>query len=224
MLICIANVLTTERLQAIYAQLAPEDFVDGKTTAGWHARLVKHNTQLRSDASALPSLREWVLEALHNNSLFQIAALPKTISPILFSRYETGMEYGSHVDNAIMRGGDRPLRSDLSFTLFLSSPDTYGGGELVIESPQGEQAFKLEAGSMVLYPSSTLHRVEAITAGVRLVAVGWVQSLVRSPSEREILFDLETVRQSVFAKQGKTPEFDLLSKSYTNLLRKWSEL
>jgi PKHD-type hydroxylase len=223
MLICIANILNADRLQEIHTQLSPKDFVDGKTTAGWHARLVKRNTQLRSDASALPSLREWVLQALHDNTLFQIAALPKTISPILFSRYETGMEYGSHVDNAIM-GGDRPLRSDLSFTLFLSSPDTYEGGELVIESPQGEQAFKLEAGSMVLYPSSTLHRVEAIASGVRLAAVGWVQSLVKDVSEREILFDLETVRQSVFAKQGKTPEFDLLSKSYANLLRKWSEL
>jgi PKHD-type hydroxylase len=222
MIISIANVLTPEALLDLHQQLKPADFVDGKTSAGWHARLVKHNTQLRSDAPVLPHLRQIIQQALQHNALFQIAALPKQISPILISRYETGMEYGSHVDNAFM--GDEPrMRSDLSLTLFLSAPETYEGGELVIESSQGEQAFKLEAGAMVLYPSSTLHRVEQVTAGVRVAAIAWVQSLVKTAGDREILFDLETARQALFANYGKTAEFDLLSKSYANLLRKWGE-
>jgi PKHD-type hydroxylase len=222
MIIVIANVLTSETLLELHQQLKPADFVDGKTSAGWHARLVKHNTQLRSDAPVLPHLRQIIQQALQHNALFQISALPKQISPILISRYETGMEYGSHVDNAFM--GDEPrMRSDLSLTLFLSAPETYEGGELVIESSQGEQAFKLEAGAMVLYPSSTLHRVEQVTAGVRVAAIAWVQSLVKTAGDREILFDLETARQALFANYGKTAEFDLLSKSYANLLRKWGE-
>jgi PKHD-type hydroxylase len=133
------------------------------------------------------------------------------------------MSYGSHVDNAFM-GTDPKIRSDLSLTVFLRSPATYEGGELVIETTQGEEAFKLEAGAMVLYPSSTLHRVEPVTQGVRLVAVAWVQSLVKDPAERELLFDLDTARQAIFAKDGKTAEFDLISKSHANLLRKWGEI
>lgn len=154
--------------------------------------------------------------------MFQTVALPKQVSPIRFSRYEQGMSYGTHVDNAFM-GEDRRLRSDLSLTLFLSNPDTYQGGELVIESAQGEQSFKLPAGAMILYPSTTLHRVETVMEGVRLAAVGWVQSLVRDSNAREVLFDLETARRAIFAKHGKVPEFDLISKSYANLLRRWGE-
>jgi PKHD-type hydroxylase len=141
---------------------------------------------------------------------------------MLFSRYEAGMSYGRHIDNALM-GNQDFLRSDISLTLFLSPPSTYEGGELVIESTDAEQAYKLEAGSVIVYPSSTLHRVEPVTEGVRLVAVAWVQSLVREPSEREILFDLDTARRAIFTKQGKTIEFDLISKSHANLLRKWAE-
>lgn len=223
MLLCLANILTPDELAGLRAKLNPDDFIDGKATAGWHARLVKHNTQLRSNAPLLPELQRVIQQALKQSTLFQMAALPKTISPILFSRYETGMEYGSHVDNAFM-GDEHRMRSDLSFTLFLSAPETYEGGELVIENTQGEQAFKLDAGSMVLYPSSTLHRVEPVTQGDRVAAVAWVQSLVKDVTDREILFDLETARQAIFAQHGKTAEFDLLSKSYANLLRKWGEL
>jgi len=223
MILSIANVLNATELQSLHQKLDLKDFVDGKTSAGWHARLVKHNTQLRSNAPALPELRNLVEQALKNNSLFQMAALPKMISPILFSRYDRGMEYGTHVDNAFM--GDNPrIRSDLSFTLFLSDPATYEGGELMIETTQGEQSFKLDAGAMILYPSSTLHRVELVTEGVRLAAIAWAQSLVKEPSEREILFDLDTIRQMVFARDGKNYEFDLLTKSYANLLRKWGEI
>lgn len=223
MILCIANVLTPEELATLTAQLDKADFVDGKTTAGWHARLVKHNQQLDRNAAVAEELKGLVMGALQRNSLFQMAVRPKIIRPPLFSRYQVGMSYGSHVDNALM--GDQPLmRSDVSMTLFISSLSDYDGGELVVETSQGEQEFKLEAGSLVLYPSTTLHRVEPVTRGVRLVAVSWIQSLVRDAHEREILFDLDTARQVLFEKSGKTLEFDLISKSHANLLRKWVEL
>lgn len=222
MLLCIANVLTPDELRVINAHLAVAEFVDGKITAGWHARLVKHNLQLDNHAATASDLKQTVMAALQRNALLQMAVRPKVIRPPLFSRYEVGMDYGSHVDNAVM--GEPSMRSDVSMTLFLNPIDAYKGGELVIETSQGEEAIKLDAGSMVVYPSSTLHRVEPVTQGVRLVAVSWIQSLVRDPHEREILFDLDTARQSIFNKYGKTPEFDLISKSHANLLRKWVDL
>lgn len=222
MIFSIDNVLTSEELQLIVETLEQADFVEGKTTAGWHAKLVKDNLQLKSEATYAQQLRERVKSALKRNVLFQSAIQPKRIHTILFSRYEKGMSYGTHVDNALM--GDREFwRSDVSFTLFLSSPSTYEGGELVIESSDGDRTYKLEAGSMIVYPSSSLHRVEEVTAGVRLATVGWVQSLIRDSNERELLFDLDTARRSIFAREGKTLEFDLISKSYANLLRKWAE-
>jgi PKHD-type hydroxylase len=225
MLMCIADVLNVDEITSIVAQLDSANFVDGKLTAGWHARLVKHNMQAHEDGSALLSgLQELIQGAIERHPLFQIAAYPKVVRPPLLSRYEAGMSYGTHVDNALMGRGTNLIRSDISLTLFLSDPDSYDGGELVIESSQGEQVFKLPAGAMIMYPSSYLHRVETVTRGVRLAAVLWVQSLVRDGGDREILFDLDTVRQAIFEKQGKTPEFDLISKSHANLLRKWADL
>ncbi len=223
MIVCMANVLTPEELELVVSKLNQAEFVDGKLTAGWYAKQVKNNTQLKSDTDITQEVRSIVLQALKRNDLFQMVARPKKIRPILFSRYQVGMYYGTHVDNAIM-GDENLTRSDVSLTLFLSPPSSYEGGELVIESSQGEQSFKLDAGSMIVYPSWTLHRVEKVTEGVRLAAVTWVQSLIRDPYEREIIFDIETVRQSIFEKFGKTVEFDLLSKSHANLLRKWSEV
>lgn len=221
MIFAINEVLSTEKLKLIVETLDQADFVDGKTTAGWHAIFVKNNRQLNSKATYAKDLRELIKTALKRNALFQSAVQPKIIHSMLFSRYEKGMSYGRHVDNAFM-GNQEFWRSDVSFTLFLSSPSTYKGGELVIECSDDERTYKLEAGSMIVYPSSTLHRVEPVTQGVRLAVVGWVQSLVRDPSEREILFDLDTARRSIFAKEGKSIEFDLLSKTYANLLRKWA--
>lgn len=223
MIICMANILTSEELGLIIDRLKNAEFVDGKLTAGWYAQQVKNNAQLKNNAAPTQELRNLVNQALKRNSLFQIAARPKAIRPIMFSRYQGGMYYGTHIDNAIM-GDEELMRSDLSLTLFLSDPATYTGGELVIESAQGEQAFKLDAGSMVVYPTTTLHRVEPVTEGERLAAVTWVQSLVRDAHNREILFDLDTVRDTLFQKSGKTAEFDLLSKSIANLLRKWADV
>jgi PKHD-type hydroxylase len=220
MIFSIENVLTSDDLKFINEQIHLTDFVDGKQTAGWHAQAVKHNTQLADTAYSQP-LKDRVSAAVWRHALFQSAVRPKTIHTLLFSRYEPGMSYGTHVDNALM--GNSTFRSDVSFTLFLGDPVDYEGGELVIEASDGDRSFKLEKNSMIVYPSSYLHRVEAVTKGVRFVCVGWVQSLVRDPARREILFDLDTVRRSLFAQHGKTLEFDLLSKSYANLLRQWCE-
>ena len=222
MMLTIPNVLTSEELNSVVSSLDASDFVDGKTTAGWHAKLVKQNTQLKNEASYSQDLKEVIKTALRRNPLFQIAVQPRLIHSMLFSRYESGMSYGSQIDNALM-GGQDFWRSDVSLTLFLSSPSSYGGGELVIEGVEGETTFKLEAGSAIVYPSSTLHRVNPVTEGVRLVAVAWVQSLVRDPHKREILFDLDVARRALFEKQGKTTEFDLISKSHANLLRQWAD-
>jgi PKHD-type hydroxylase len=137
----------------------------------------------------------------------------------MISRYAQGASYGSHTDDALMGG----LRSDVSFTVFLNAPADYEGGELVLERPDGEQSFKLESGDAVVYPSTSLHRVNPVERGTRLVAVGWVQSLVRRADQRELLFDLDTARRSLFAREGKNAEFDLLSKCLSNLLRDWAE-
>ena len=144
---------------------------------------------------------------------------PKALTPLLFSRYETGMHYGSHVDDALMGG----MRTDVSFTLFLSDPKSYDGGELTIESASGEETFKLDAGALVAYSATSLHRVADVTRGARLAAVGWARSLVRDPARRELLFDLDSARRQMFAREGKSAEFDLVSKSVANLLRMWVE-
>ncbi|MBD2773120.1 Fe2+-dependent dioxygenase [Iningainema sp. BLCCT55] len=219
MILCIDHVLTPTELESIISQLNNAEFIDGKETAGWHAQQVKNNTQY----IASQEISSIVTQALKRNRLFQAAVRPKTILPVIFSRYEPGMYYGDHTDNALM-GHEILTRSDVSLTLFLSHPSSYIGGELVIDTSLGEQAFKLEAGSMIVYPSSTLHRVETVKEGIRLVAITWIQSIIRDTAEREILFDLDTVRQVIFEKYGKSPEFDLICKTHANLLRKWADV
>ena len=223
MIISIESILSPEEISEIKQVLEQAEFVDGKLTAGWHAKLVKNNQQLKAGTSQ-KELKTKIRTALFKNALFQTSVRPKSIHSILFSRYEEGMSYDTHVDNAIMKNNGNLCRSDVSFTLFLNSPQDYEGGELTIEGVQAEQNYKLDAGSAIVYPSTTLHRVNPVTTGTRLVVVGWVQSLIRDASDREILFDLETARRAIFAKSGKTPEFDLISKSVANLLRKWSDV
>ncbi|MDJ0746512.1 MAG: Fe2+-dependent dioxygenase [Xenococcaceae cyanobacterium MO_167.B27] len=223
MIFSIPNVLTIQEVEKITTSLAEGEFVDGKLTAGWHAKLVKNNQQLKKQTTLGKQLTEQIKSALYRNSLFQTAVRPKSIHSILLSRYEVNMSYDSHVDNALMKNSQM-WRSDVSFTLFLSFPSEYEGGELVIEGADDEKAYKLEAGCAIVYPSTTLHRVNPVTEGTRLVAVGWVQSFIRDPSDREILFDLETARRVIFTKEGKTAEFDLISKSIANLIRKWADV
>jgi PKHD-type hydroxylase len=215
----IADVLDAGGVAAAREVLARTQFVDGRATAGWHAKLVKNNLQAAGGDKAVAELRETLAAKMGGNALFRLVARPKALTPLILSRYEPGMEYGSHVDDAIMHG----MRTDVSFTLFLSDPDSYDGGALIIETSGGEDDVKLPAGSLVAYPSNTLHRVQPVTKGARLAAVGWARSFIRDPARRELLFDLDTARQTLFAREGKSAEFDLLSKSLANLLRMWAE-
>ena len=224
MIFSIDNLLTAQELSFISDRLNTKDFIDGKKTAGSQARIVKNNTQLSTEAAYGKEIKDLLKKALLRNPLFQAAGQPKTIHSMLISRYQAGMSYGQHVDNAVMGTGQSRYRSDISLTVFLCDPSTYEGGELTLCDLEEERSFKLELGSAVIYPSNKLHRVEPVTKGVRLAAVAWVQSLVRDTHKREILFDLDTVRRSLFQKQGKTIELDLISKSHSNLLRQWSEV
>ena len=164
-------------------------------------------------------MRALVETRLRDHPVFALATRPKTILGPLFSRYQPGHAYGAHVDDALMGG----IRSDVSFTLFLSDPASYGGGELVIDSTAGEEAFKLAPGSVITYPATTLHRVAPVTSGERLAAAGWVRSFIRDADRRELLFDLDTARRRIFDREGKTAEGDLLAKCAANLLRQWCE-
>jgi PKHD-type hydroxylase len=211
MQVAIANVLSSEEVATVVATLERARFVDGNATAGFAARTVKNNRQAEGSDRSLETIRKLVAERILSNDVFRLAVRPKTLSPLLFSRYETGMHYGSHIDDALMDG----MRSDVSFTLFLCDPGSYDGGELTIES------FKLDAGALIAYSATSLHRVADVTRGVRLAAVGWARSFVRDPAQRELLFDLDTARRRIFAREGKSSEFDLVSKSLANLLRMW---
>lgn len=224
MILCIGEVLSKDAVARIRSELVDRPFRDGRDTAGWHARTVKRNQQADGTDPGVQALRAEINHALANHALFQMAARPRRTLPVRFSRYSDDMEYGFHVDDAVMDSPDGLLRTDISFTLFLSDEESYDGGELVTETTAGDQTFKLPAGSMVVYPSSTLHRVAPVTRGERLAAIGWVQSQVRDPSQREVLFDLDTARRQLFSEHGKTEQFDAISKSFANLIRMWSEV
>ena len=219
MILCIHRVLDASQLARLTPLLEAGTYRDGRETAGWHAKLAKHNEQADPDDAGLRAAAELVGERLLQHELFALAVRPKRLTPVMISRYAAGKGYGSHTDDAMMGG----LRSDVSFTVFLNGSADYDGGELVLERPEGEQSFKLEAGDAVIYPSTSLHRVNRVARGTRLVAVGWAQSLVRRAEQRELLFDLDTARRSLFAREGKCAEFDLLSKCVSNLLRDWAE-
>jgi len=219
MQIVIGNVLSDEEVKSARAALRRARFVDGRETAGFAARTVKNNRQAEGSDRSLETIRRLIAERILGNEVFRLAVRPKALSPLLFSRYDKGMHYGSHVDDALMGG----MRTDVSFTLFLSDPKSYDGGELTIESTSGEELFKLAAGSLVAYPATSLHHVTDVTRGARLAAVGWARSFIRDPARRELLFDLDTARRQMFSRVGKSPEFDLVSKSLANLVRMWAE-
>ncbi len=222
MIICISDILNVDQLARVGGLMDRQDFIDGRETAGWAATGVKQNTQVASDSADYAAMQAMVTEALAANRFFAMAAMPRAMRPILFSRYLPGMSYGVHVDNALM--GDAPqTRIDLAFTLFLSDPESYEGGELAIDEPAGMRLFKLPAGAAILYPANTLHQVNTVTSGRRDVAVGWIQSLVREHDKRRVLFELENLRTSMFAETGKTPAFDTLSRNTSDLWRMWVE-
>jgi PKHD-type hydroxylase len=218
MILAVPDVLSAADVAALRNGLADADFLPGAATAGWAARQVKANLQA-SDSPAIEAMRALVQQRVVEHAVLALATRPKTVVGPLFSRYQPGHAYGTHVDNALIGG----VRTDVSFTLFLADPAAYEGGELIIDTPSGEEAFKLPPGSIVTYPATTLHRVAEVTRGERLAAAGWVRSHVRDAAQRELLFDLETARRRLFDREGKTAEADLLAKCAANLLRMWCE-
>lgn len=227
MLIAIPDVLDPDGVERMRALIDAGEWVDGNVTSGHRAALAKHNEQLPEDAAAARQAGIAILDALSACPLFVAAALPLKVYPPLFNRYAGGGNFGAHVDNAIRirRGSDYRIRSDLSATLFLAEPDSYDGGELVIEDQFGEQRVKLPAGHMVLYPASSVHRVEPVTRGVRVAAFFWIQSMVRDDGARRILFELDQSVQDVAARLGQgDPAAVRLTATYHNLLRRWADV
>ncbi|MFZ5756473.1 MAG: Fe2+-dependent dioxygenase [Pseudomonadota bacterium] len=225
MLLQIPDVLTAEQVRQFRQVLAAAEWVDGKVTAGHQSAKTKQNLQLPEDSPAARQLGEQVLQALGRNPLFMSAALPLKVFPPLFNRYEGGGNFGVHVDNAIrdIRGTPHRVRTDISATLFLASPDEYDGGELMIEDTYGAQRVKLPAGHMVLYPSTSLHKVTPVTRGARLASFFWIQSLVREDSQRTLLFDLDQAIQRLNRDVPEHPSLVQLTGTYHNLLRAWSD-
>ncbi|MGO4909183.1 Fe2+-dependent dioxygenase [Pseudorhodobacter sp. W20_MBD10_FR17] len=218
MFLAIEGLIDPATVAVLREESAALAFEDGAKTAGRFAREVKANDQAAA-SPARDAVLEVVTRALQANPLFAAAARPKAMTPLILSRYRMGQTYGLHVDDAVMGG----VRTDIFFTLFLSEPDSYDGGALIIEDSLESRAVKLAAGSVFLYPSTTLHRVEPVTAGERLVVVGWVQSRIRSAEKREILFDLDRSIAELHASAGKSAVFDTLCKTRSNLLRMWAE-
>lgn len=208
------------------ARLLDAEWVDGNATSGAGAASVKRNRQLPEDGEVTRAAQAQVSDALMGNATFLGAALPHSIFPPLFNRYGPGETFGLHVDNAIRfhSGSGARIRTDLSATLFLTPPEDYDGGELLIEGNSGTQSFKLAAGSMLLYPSTTLHRVTEVTRGERVSCFMWLQSLVADHAEREMLFDLDRSVQALSSERGKTdPEVLRLTQLYHNLVRRWAQ-
>ena len=226
MLLSIPDVLSPDEITALRALLDQGVWRDGRATAGGQAIHAKQNEQLRTDSEAAQTALERVLQALNRSALFFSAALPHRIFPPQFNRYsgETNT-YGNHVDGAVMhtaRTGDK-VRSDVSCTLFLTDPSDYDGGELVIQDTYGEQRIKLPAGHMVVYPSTSVHRVDPVTRGARISSFFWIQSMVRNDEQRRLLFDLD-MNLLRLRQQGESPVTVGLTGTYHNLLRMWAEV
>lgn len=213
------QILNNQVLIQIREYLGQSTWQDGKLTAGWQAKNIKNNEQISVNDPQLEHLQECVVSALKLDPSFMMAARPKHIIAPRFSRYSTAMSYGDHIDDPIILGS----RTDLSLTLFLSAPEDYEGGELIIETNNGTEAVKLAAGDAILYPSTTIHRVAPVRSGNRFVAVIWIRSLIRHEYQREILLDLDIARQFLFNQHGSSSELNLITKSIANLTRCWAE-
>ena len=227
MILSIPNVLSAAELTHCRNVLAASEWVDGNITSGVQSALAKNNLQIPEQSATAQELGELILRKLGSNALFNAAAFPVRDFPPLFNRYDVGMGFGAHIDNAVRYStlARQRVRTDLSSTLFLSEPDEYDGGELVIEENGGERAFKLAAGSMLLYPSGNLHRVEAITRGSRWASFFWTQSMLRHQHERSLLYRLDQSITLARAELGdRHPSILGLSETFHNLLRQWAEI
>ena len=212
------QLLNSEELEILRKNFNKEELFweDGKQTAGKHAAKVKNNLQLRRDSDLSIKFSGLITKKILKNDLIKSFALPKKVHGTIFSKSKIGMKYGRHIDNAYMSSG----RADLSFTIFLNCKEDYKGGELLIESLNVDEKFKLNAGEIIIYPSTYLHSVEEVTDGERLVFIGWIESYVKSIEEREYLFDLDAAARSLLSKYGRSEEVDLIYKSYSNILRR----
>jgi len=224
MLVQIEHVLSADQVAHCRERLAGEAWVDGRVTAGEQSARTKHNLQVPQDAPAARELGDMILGALGKTPAFVSAALPLRVYPPLFNRYDEGMGFGAHVDNAIRFAGAVRFRTDVSATLFLSDPGDYDGGELIVEDAYGEHAVKLAAGDMILYPATSVHRVSPVTRGSRWAAFFWAQSMVRDDGQRTLLHDLDNTIQALSAKVGQgDAEVVRLAATYNNLLRMWAD-
>ena len=224
MLITIDNLLDRATLKTVREMLDQADFVDGKLSAGKEARAVKNNEELSLQSPLHQQLNQLVMGALVQNKKYQNAALPLKLATAFYARYTPGMTYGFHVDDPIMGPMRGRYRSDISTTVFLSDKSEYEGGEIIIKTEFGEHKIKLKAGSAVVYPSRSLHQVAEVTEGMRLVAVTWAQSLVKSNEQRELLYDLAIARDTLIETMPQSDETSRVSRTYANLLRMWSEV
>lgn len=223
MLTTIPAVLSAEELSVVSDLIAKARFVDGKLSAGQEATRVKHNEELSAQDNLITPLNNLVMGKLVQHPIYLAAALPQKIAAPYYARYTKGMQYGNHVDDPVMGPPGQRYRSDCSITVFLNNPKDYDGGELVIQTSFGEQKVKLNAGDAVLYPSSSTHRVAEVTRGERIVAVTWLQSMVRDPAKRELLYKLHQARELLMQNARDTEETELVSNSYVNLVRMWSD-
>lgn len=225
MLLHVPGLLTREQVDTCRRLMAQAEWVDGLSTAGAQAAQRKQNLQLPEGTPVIETLREMMVGALWKNPLFFSAALPKHILPPYFNRYENGGFYGNHIDNTIRypHGTWQAVRTDVSTTIFLSDPEEYEGGELIAEDTYGCHEVKLAAGDAIVYPSTSLHRVEPVTKGVRIASFLWTQSLVRDPWKRAMLFELDMTILKLRSEQGDTPEVVTLTGHYHKLLQLWAE-
>ncbi len=224
MMIAIPDVLSPEQVARVRAIIDGTEWVDGNVSSGRQAALAKRNEQLPDDSPAAREAGGIVLDALGRIALFIAAALPAKVLPPMFNRYAGGQAFGTHIDNAIRIKGDFRMRADLSATLFLEDPNAYDGGELVVEDAFGTHGVKLPAGHLVLYPSSSMHRVEPVTRGMRTASFFWIESMVRDDTARRALFELDGAIQSLGARVGQgDPAIVQLTGVYHNLLRRWAD-
>lgn len=225
MILHVEGVLTPDQVAVCRDRLSAADWIDGRATAGEQSARAKRNLQVPEDSAVARELGELILGSLGRNPPFVSAALPLRVFPPLFNRYDEGMAFDTHVDNAIRFAGPVRFRTDISCTLFLTDPADYDGGELIVEDAYGEHAVKLPAGDMILYPASSLHRVAPITRGARWSSFFWAQSMVRSDEQRTLLHDLDDAIQRLSVKVGQgDPEVVALAGTYNNLLRMWAEV
>ncbi|WP_455199370.1 Fe2+-dependent dioxygenase [Kaarinaea lacus] len=224
MLIEIPNVLDADKLANIHTMLEKVEFIDGKHSAGQAAQRVKNNEEMKQGTQQAEYLDHLLMGSLAENESFRSAALPYRVAQPVFARYTPGMQYGDHVDDPIMGSGPEKFRTDVSVTVFLNEPGDYDGGDLIINTTYGEKIVKLPAGSAVVYPSASVHRVNEVTRGERLAAIVWLQSMVRDPTQRELLYQLDQARNVLLNEKPGAVETKQVDRSYVNLVRMWSDI